>query len=194
MRGNMKSMMKAAVFSVLALGVVSWSGGTGFTQGKPIVVVLGNISSDTTWTNDNQYVLSGAVFVDAGATLTIQPGTKIFGESATNGTLIISRDAKIMAEGTAEAPIVFTSDQAVGQRARSDWGGLIVNGQTGNDTLIVDNGVDGLFGMPEGVVFYGGDANADAGTDEVNVTGGSATTGRYAVGPGGEDGTLVPVR
>ena len=92
-----------------------------------VIVVQGDISTDTTWSEDNTYVLSGAVFV-RGATLTIEPGTLIVGESATNGTLVIDRGAKIMANGTAKKPIVFTSDQPVGERGRGDWGGLIING------------------------------------------------------------------
>ena len=36
---------------------------------------------------------------------------------------------RINAIGTAQAPIVFTSDQPIGQRGRGDWGGLIVNGR-----------------------------------------------------------------
>ena len=34
-------------------------------------------SSNVVWTADNEYVLNGLVFVDEGATLTIQPGTVI---------------------------------------------------------------------------------------------------------------------
>lgn len=92
------------------------------------VVVNKNVTADTTWTADNVYVLQGAVFVNNGATLTIEAGTLIIGDSASLGTLIISQGAKIDARGTADAPIVMTSDQPVGQRRRADWGGLIING------------------------------------------------------------------
>jgi len=97
-----------------------------FTQAN-VVRVSGTISSDTTWTPANVYVLQGAVFVD-GATLTIEAGTRIIGESATNGTLVVARTGQIRALGRQDAPIVMTSDQPAGSRDRADWGGLIING------------------------------------------------------------------
>ena len=92
------------------------------------LTVRGTIEADTTWTSDREVLLEGAVFVASGVTLTIRPGTKIYGSSATNGTLVVSRGGRIMAEGTRENPIVMTSDQLDGERARGDWGGLIING------------------------------------------------------------------
>ena len=102
------------------------------TPGAPsptgLLVVRGTIAADTTWTAEREVLLDGAVFVAAGATLTIEPGTRIYGSSATNGALVIARGARIVARGTREAPIVMTSDQRDGDRARGDWGGLIING------------------------------------------------------------------
>ena len=67
----------------------------------------------------------------AGATLTIEPGTIIHGGQVggTLGALTISRGSKIVADGTAAQPIIFTSDQKIGERNRADWGGLIINGR-----------------------------------------------------------------
>lgn len=45
------------------------------------------------------------------------------------GALIIERGAKIIADGRANNPIVFTSGKAVGQRAPGDWGGIILLGK-----------------------------------------------------------------
>lgn len=100
------------------------------------VAVSGLISADTTWTADNTYNLSGYVFVTNGATLTIEPGTKIFGEVSTGAgaaALIITRGSMIMAEGTADNPIIFTSaldnlDGSLGSDRKGLWGGLIVLG------------------------------------------------------------------
>ena len=92
-------------------------------------IVSGRITSDYTFTADTLWLLNGAVFVDEPARLTIDAGTEILGRSETNGTLIISRGAQIHANGTAEAPVVMTSDVEVGDRARADWGGLIINGR-----------------------------------------------------------------
>jgi hypothetical protein len=107
----------------VALSALAFTSGAGAQ-----VVVSGTIRSDQTWTADNTYILSGTVFVE-GATVTIEPGTTIMGENATNGTFVIARSGRLLAEGTADEPIVFTSDQPVGQRARGDWGGLILNGR-----------------------------------------------------------------
>jgi hypothetical protein len=96
---------------------------------KPVIVVTNQVTGSETWVNSNYYVLRGAVFVRSGATLNIQAGTRIVGESGSVGTLIVERGGRLMALGTAEEPIVFTSDQPIGQRNRGDWGGIILNGR-----------------------------------------------------------------
>lgn len=96
---------------------------------KPVIVVTGEVAGTETWTAGNYYVLRGAVFVRSGATLNIAAGTTVVGESGSVGTLIVERGGRLMAIGTPTAPIVFTSDQAVGTRGRGDWGGLIINGR-----------------------------------------------------------------
>jgi hypothetical protein len=96
---------------------------------KPVVVVTGEVQGTETWTNANYYVLRGAVFVREGATLNIQAGTRVIGESGSVGTLIVRRGGRLNAIGTPDAPIVFTSDQPAGSRARGDWGGIIINGR-----------------------------------------------------------------
>ena len=93
------------------------------------VEVKDSISSDTHWTCDKQYLLKGYVYVTNGTTLTIDPGVIVRGDKNTKGSLIIERGAKIMAIGTAAAPIVFTSAQPAGQRSYGDWGGVILCGK-----------------------------------------------------------------
>jgi hypothetical protein len=95
---------------------------------KPVIVVTGEVTGAETWVNSNYYVLRGAVFVREGATLTIQAGTTVIGETGSVGALVVSRGGRIIAIGTPEQPIVFTGDQAPGTRNRGDWGGLIING------------------------------------------------------------------
>ncbi len=96
---------------------------------KPVRIIYGRFTNNLVLTSDAHWVLRGAVFIDEPGTITIQPGTRVVGETATAGTLIVERGAKIFADGTADAPIVFTSDQPIGQRGRGDWGGLIINGR-----------------------------------------------------------------
>lgn len=76
-----------------------------------------------------QYTLEGFVYVEAGATLTIEPGTVIFGDKVTKGALIVKPGAKIIADGLPAKPIVFTSNQPKGSRNYGDWGGLVVLGK-----------------------------------------------------------------
>ena len=92
------------------------------------VDVKDSISTDTHWTTEQQYVLKGWVYVTAGHTLTIDPGVIIRGDKNTKGTLIVERGAKIIANGTATAPIVFTSAEMQGNRNYGDWGGLMICG------------------------------------------------------------------
>lgn len=106
--------------------------GNGVLCEDGVGVLSGTYTEDLTLTPDCAWLLSGGVFIgdDVNETvLTIEPGTTIYGESATNGMLVIRRGSRIMAEGRADAPIVFTSDQPVGQRGRGNWGGLVLNGR-----------------------------------------------------------------
>lgn len=96
-------------------------------EGKD-VVLQGEIKSDMTLKAIDNNLLSGFVYVTDGVTLTIEPGTVIKGEKATEGSLIVEPGGKIIAEGTVEKPIVFTSDQPAGSRTYGDWGGLILCG------------------------------------------------------------------
>lgn len=100
------------------------------TSPRQKVVLTGNITANTTLAASNDYVLSGFVKVRAGATLTIEPGTRIVGDTTVDGSsLWILQGAKIDAQGTAEKPIVFTSQRAPGNRAPGDWGGVIIIGK-----------------------------------------------------------------
>jgi hypothetical protein len=122
------------------------------------VEVTGEITVNTAWTADKQYLLKGFVYVVDGVTLTIAPGTVIKGDKQTMGSLIIERGAKIMAEGTVNKPIVFTSNGPVGFRNRGDWGGVIICGKAP-----VNNGDPQIEGGPRS--HYGGtDPNDNSGT------------------------------
>ncbi|MGE0865339.1 MAG: hypothetical protein AB7P34_15705 [Vicinamibacterales bacterium] len=125
---------------------------------KPVVVVTNEVTGNETWVNTNYYVLRGAVFVRDGATLNIQAGTKVIGESWSNGTLIVSRGGRLNAIGTASQPIVMTSDQPVGGRARGDWGGLIINGRARLNT-------------PSGTAAGEGDTGQYGGSDDTDNSG-----------------------
>lgn len=90
------------------------------------VDVRGTISTSQTWEKTKTYRLRGYVYVTSGAVLTIQPGTKIISNRDSAGVLLIYKGAKIMADGTAAEPIVFTSAEST--PAPGDFGGLVLVG------------------------------------------------------------------
>lgn len=103
------------------------SGTTGVKA--PGVAVVTGIPLSRTFFADTLYILQGYVKVSNNSTLTIQPGTKIVGDTLVVGSsLWILRGSKIIANGTAAAPIVFTSQRTAGNRKPGDWGGIIVVG------------------------------------------------------------------
>ena len=97
------------------------------------VVLQGDITTNRTLSADSTYLLRGFVRVKAGATLTIAAGTIVYGEYNTQGSLIVQPGAKIMAQGSANKPIVFTSqyNQSGSSQApqSGDWGGVILLGK-----------------------------------------------------------------
>lgn len=119
-----------------------------------MVELVGDLSTQTL-TKDKKYLLKGQVFVRDGKTLTVQPGTVIFGDKATKGTLIIDRGGKLIADGTHSEPIVFTSALPAGQRDKGDWGGLILLGYANQNQP--DPAVEGI--TP--AVFFGGTNDQD---------------------------------
>ncbi|SFA78108.1 hypothetical protein SAMN05660845_0506 [Flavobacterium swingsii] len=91
-------------------------------------ILNGIIDTNTTLSKKNTYLLMNVVYITNNATLTIEPGTIIRGDFATCGTLVVTKGAKIIAEGTATDPIVFTSNKNVSERKPGDWGGIIMLG------------------------------------------------------------------
>jgi len=124
----------------------------------PNVVISSNITSNTTWTTGNIYELTVPIYVKNNATLTIQPGVIVRGKIAGAG-LFITRGAKLMAEGTATSPIVFTSGNDVNFRNRGDWGGIVLLGKGSYN-------INGGFNYIEGIAQsddtkFGGEATPD---------------------------------
>ena len=124
------------------------------------VVVSSNITTNTTWTANNTYKLSGQIFVTGNATLTIEPGTVILGDhTAVGACLLIAKGSKLIANGTASQPIVFTSDNAPGSRNKGDWGGVIL---LGKGAYNLNNGVANVEGLAASAdTQYGGGLTPD---------------------------------
>jgi hypothetical protein len=103
---------------------------------KPTVFLSGDIDADMTLSSVNLYAINGEVNVLDGVTLTIPAGTTLFGASGSS-YLAINRGAKIIANGTATDPIIFTSAQDIAGQNSGDeqgqWGGLTILGQSTNN-------------------------------------------------------------
>src|SRR5262245_46637997 len=132
-----KSWMLLGCASFLTVGacgeeMMMQEDATGTCLGQSATVVRGAITSDTTWASDKRYMLSGRIDVTNKATLTIQPGTTICGDAGqlmmNVSYLNIDQGAKLIADGTKDKPIVFTSSKPVGQRKPQDWGGIVLRG------------------------------------------------------------------
>ena len=133
--------------------------------------VTGVINEDYTFTNDIVWVLNGRVVVDAGATLTIEPGTIIKGAQgggALASLLLVASGAMIDAQGEPDNPIVFTSIldniNLAGQAYYDSDAGTIVAGDDSRADGFTSRGLDvdtdiGLWG---GVAILG-DAPISAG-------------------------------
>lgn len=134
-------------------------------------IKAGLIASNETWQADKIYILQGKVVVSEGVTLTIEPGTIIKGAKGTGSlasALIVSRGAKIMANGTAQKPIIFTTvddNIKLGEKAGTNlneketqyWGGVLILGKA--PISAGDGGANGqIEGIPADDSFgaYGG--------------------------------------
>src|SRR5688572_1139614 len=103
----------------------------------------GDITVSETWTADNTYNLVSQVYIKNGATLTIEPGTIIASTPTVNGSgsLAITRGSKIIANGTQDNPIIFTStadvatwtggDPTTGnwRASANEWGNVTLMGK-----------------------------------------------------------------
>ncbi len=181
------------------IGDVIINPGGGNTNGT--VILEGNITENRTLTSNEVYELRGGVSVVDGVTLTIEAGTRIIAGN-TGGVfayLAIEQGAKIMAEGTANQPIVFTSNNATPNPG--DWGGLLLAGRAPiNRGITATTEVANLtYGGTDpadnsGVLRYirleytGGKINADTEYNGLSLYGvGSGTTLEYIQAFNGND-------
>lgn len=117
--------------------------------------IRGVITTDQHWTKDKVWRLRGYVYVTNGATVTIDPGTKIVSSNDSAGVLVIYKTAKINAVGTPSEPIVFTSAEA--SPKPGDLGGVVLVGQSsGNGNhKVMEGGIDQAYNT------FGGSNEAD---------------------------------
>lgn len=137
------------VAAVSATDTSGFSAAVSYTPGLKEATLTGPITASRTLYSDTVYTLSGYVKVQNGATLSIQPGTRVVGDTnAPGSSLWILRGARIDAQGTADAPIVFTSARSPGNRKPGDWGGIIIIGNgiinRSGSSILTEGGAAGV--------------------------------------------------
>jgi hypothetical protein len=112
------------------------------TVGDPVNVLTG-ILANMTLEAGKPYLIKGQTFIPTGVTLTIPAGTVIKGDKASKAVLVVQPGGKLVANGTSTNPVVFTSAQAVGERDRGDWGGIVLLG----DAWVNQTGLPAIEGI-----------------------------------------------
>lgn len=127
-----------------------------------------NAGETVEWTKDNVYLLTEPVFVEDGAILKIQAGTVIKGKAGVDAFLTIARGGKIMAEGTAQEPIIFTAEADdvndptdLGPDDIGLWGGIVICGKAPFEKDgLTESQAEGVAGT-EPRALYGGNVEND---------------------------------
>lgn len=123
------------------------------------VHVSGSLLENQVWTANKTYILDDIVYVESGVRLTIEPGTQVKGTAGS--ALVVTRDARIYARGNPKAPIIFSSANPEGQRARGDWGGVVM---LGNAPINREQSqIEGLDDRDTRGTFGGSDTDANCG-------------------------------
>lgn len=172
---NLKRILPLAALLLAAL-----------TSHAAIVTVDTDVTADTTWTANNTYLLQTVVYVRNNATLTIEPGTVIKG--GTNAATLVARDgipnlvaalwvtrgAKLMANGSADKPIIMTFEgddvtnpDDVPYNLSGQWGGLVLCGRAQINSA---NSSAGNAATPKYEQFEG---TTSEGIDQAHLFGGS---------------------
>lgn len=126
-------------------------------------VLSGNLETRTLDANI-VYTLKGLVYVNDGKTLTIPAGTVIKGDKASKASLVINRGGKLIANGTASNPIIFTSSAPAPYKNYGDWGGIVICGKAPNNQgtdFAIEGPSDFNVANGTGNGIYGGTDNAD---------------------------------
>lgn len=130
-----------------------------------------NISEDATWSADVVHQLDGRITVLDGVTLTIEAGTVVTGNSSLQGVnaavLMIARGGKLMAQGTAQNPIIMTTTDDDGTLTAADkglWGGLVVLGKARISEETVPAQIEGVPADDTNGLYGGNSDNDNSGT------------------------------
>jgi len=137
-------------------------GGTGSTG--QTITLKGRITADTVLRKANTYILEGKVYITNNSTMTIEPGTVVKGSysGAEVAALIVTRGAKIVAKGSANEPIVFTSNSP--NPRSGDWGGIVLLGKASINTTYTADAAS-VYPQNPGVLIGKGTFQIEGGVD-----------------------------
>jgi hypothetical protein len=120
---------------------------------SPAYPVSGNITSNTTWNASTTYEIIGSVTVNAGVTLTIEPGTIVKFSSSTSSLAV---EGQLLAVGTDAEKIYFTS-------AKDDTVGVDLTASStvasAGDWAYLRTATSGITRLEDTVIRYGGAGN-----------------------------------
>ncbi len=173
------TMKRMAWVALMGMAIAGLAGGAE-------ILVTDNIVTSETWTADNVYNLQKQIYVEPGATLTIEAGTLVQSTAGLGGSLAVCRGAQIFVNGTAEAPVIMTStnDDLISWReGANEWGNLTLMGNalisashyggepvgdntkepTGLNQKQMEGLIAGFPGDPK-VIYGGADDNDDSGS------------------------------
>lgn len=120
---SMALLAGMTLFAACSNDETSNNGDNGIADGTTL---SGTVTEDVTLKSGNTYKLSGAYTVEEGATLNIEPGVKLIAVYDDNvDYILIKQGAKINAKGTADAPIIMTSEK----KEAGAWGGIHICGR-----------------------------------------------------------------
>jgi hypothetical protein len=89
--------------------------------------VGGALNTSATWAAANgPFEITSTLTIASGATLTIQPGATVYLNAGVD--LVVANGGRLLAEGTEDAPIRFSSPPG----SSSSWGGVTINGAVGS--------------------------------------------------------------
>ena len=102
------------------------------------IEVSGSISEDAVWESGKEYVVTGDVIVEAGATLTIQPEVvaKFAHERADDYYGITVKGTLIADGGDSTTAILFTSGAPEWAKKPGDWRGIEVEASSDSSSVI----------------------------------------------------------
>jgi hypothetical protein len=162
-------MLLKTLSALLVLGSAVFAQ-TGLPK-KDVTAAAGGTGT-ITWSNDTVYVLNGFVRVLDGQVLTIEPGTVVkgkAGQQAAASALVVARGGKLIAKGTAQAPIIFTAEadsiediDDLPMFARGLWGGVSICGRASLNNATNSGMLEGFVVNDSSFIRYGGTDDTDS--------------------------------